>query len=116
MSAFTPQDIEKIHAAAKDRPREYIRVGMSTCGIAAGADEVYKALVDEAAKRKISIQIAKCGCLGMCYAEPLVEVKVEGLPSIVYGRVTKEIAMKIIEKHVCGKLLVNDAIFELEVR
>jgi (2Fe-2S) ferredoxin len=116
MSAFTPQDIEKIHAAAKDSPGEYIKVGMSTCGIAAGADEVYKALVDEAAKRNISIRIAKCGCLGMCYAEPLVEVSVEGLPPIVYGRVTKEIALKIIEKHVCGKSIVNDAVFELEVR
>jgi (2Fe-2S) ferredoxin len=116
MGKFSPQDIEKINSDAKSPRKNYIRVGMSTCGIAAGADEVYQILCDEAAKRKISIPISKCGCLGMCFAEPLVEVAVEGLPTVIYGHVTKEIAMKIIEKHACGKMLVNDAIFELEVR
>ena len=52
----------------------------------------------------------------MCYAEPLVEVKIDGLPQVTYGKVTKEIAMKIIEKHVCSKMLVNDAIFSLEAK
>ena len=35
-----------------------------------------------------------------------------GLPSVVYGRVNKDVAVKIIEKHVISKMLVNDCIFE----
>jgi len=96
--------------------RDWIKVGMSTCGVAAGAEEVYKTLVEESQKRNIQIDIKKCGCLGMCYAEPLVEVSVEGLPCVIYGRVDKETAIKILEKHVCAKLLVNDSIYDLSLK
>ena len=116
MDKLTPQDLDTINAQERGRSKEWIRVGMSTCGIAAGADEVLQTLKDEAKKRNVSIDIKKCGCVGMCYAEPLVEVKIDGLPQVTYGKVTKEIAMKIIEKHVCSKMLVNDAIFSLEAK
>lgn len=95
---------------------DYIRVGMSTCGIAAGADEVIAVLNDEAKKRNLSVDIRQGGCLGMCYAEPLVEVSVEGLPTVIYGKVNREAAIKIMEKHVAGKMLVNDYIFDFKVR
>jgi (2Fe-2S) ferredoxin len=49
----------------------------------------------------------------MCYAEPLVEVNVEGLPPVIYGMVNKDVATKILEKHVISKMLVNDYIFEV---
>jgi len=116
MAKLTPQDVEKIYADRKTVSKDYIKVGMSTCGIAAGADEIYATLKDELKKRNVSIELKKCGCVGMCYAEPLVEVKIDGLPAVTYGKVTKDIAMKIVEKHVCGKLLVNDSIFELEAK
>ncbi len=116
MAKFTPQDIEKVHADIKSSVKDYIKVGMSTCGIAAGADEVYATLKDELKKRNVTIDLKKCGCVGMCYAEPLVEVKIDGLPAVTYGKVNKDIAMRIVEKHVCGKLLVNDYIFELEAK
>ena len=116
MAKLTPQDVEKIYADRKTASKDYIKVGMSTCGIAAGADEIYATLKDELKKRNVSIELKKCGCVGMCYAEPLVEVKIDGLPAVTYGKVTKDIAMKIVEKHVCGKLLVNDSIFELEAK
>ncbi|MEA2012072.1 MAG: NADH-ubiquinone oxidoreductase-F iron-sulfur binding region domain-containing protein [Verrucomicrobiota bacterium] len=46
-----------------------IRVGMGSCGIAAGADEVLEKL-----REKTSIKIEAVGCIGFCYAEPLVEI------------------------------------------
>ncbi|HOU36720.1 MAG TPA: (2Fe-2S) ferredoxin domain-containing protein [Candidatus Omnitrophota bacterium] len=116
MEKLTPQDLEKINLEAKKSSGDWIKVGMSTCGIAAGADEVLQTLKDEVKKRNVAIDIRKCGCVGMCYAEPLVEVKIDGLPPVTYGKVTREIAMKIVEKHVCGKMLVNDSIFELEAK
>jgi NADP-reducing hydrogenase subunit HndB len=116
MDKLTPQDLDKINSDAKGMSADWIKVGMSTCGIAAGADEVFQILKDEVKKRNVTIDIKKCGCVGMCYAEPLVEVKIDGLPPVTYGRVTKEIAMKIVEKHVCGKMLVNDSIFQQEAQ
>ena len=51
-----------------------IRVGLATCGVAAGAQRVYEALVDAAACAGVSPSIKRVGCVGMCYNEPLVEV------------------------------------------
>ena len=89
----------------------YIRVGMSSCGLAAGAQEVFTTLTQEVARRNLNIPVLKCGCIGMCYAEPLVEVAIEGLPPVMYGKVTPEVAQKILDKHVMGKMIVQDYVY-----
>lgn len=112
---LTKEDLEKIKKDLKkeESGKNWIKVGMSACGIAAGADEVFSTLIEEAKKRNLDIEIKQCGCQGMCFAEPLVEVSVQGLPEVVYGRVNKEIATKILDKHVCSGILVKDHIYEL---
>lgn len=49
-----------------------ILIGYGSCGAAAGADEVYKALKPWANERKIPL--GKTGCIGLCYLEPIVDV------------------------------------------
>ena len=107
MAKFTPQDIEKM---AKTGPcgAARIKVGMSTCGLAAGSQEVFDILSAETVKNKLSVEVSKCGCLGMCYAEPLVEVSLPGKPSVVYGRVDKETALRIIWEHITKGIPVAD--------
>jgi NADP-reducing hydrogenase subunit HndB len=111
VSKLSHKDLETIRGQ-HTKEKSSISIGMSACGLAAGAEEVYKTLVEEVKKRHLSVEINKSGCMGMCYAEPLVEVKVEGLPTVTYGRVTPEVALRIIERHVIGKMLLNDYIFE----
>ena len=112
MNKLTPGDLDKMSQVSGDKPKDWIKVGLSSCGIAAGADEVFKFFVEEVKKRNLQIEIKKCGCAGACYAEPLVEVSVAGLPTVIYGAVNKDVATKILEKHVISKMLVNDCIFE----
>jgi (2Fe-2S) ferredoxin len=112
MNKLTPRDLDKMSQASGDKPKDWIKVGMSSCGIAAGADEIFNFFEAEVKKRNLQIEIKKCGCAGACYAEPLVEVSVEGLPPVIYGAVNKEVATKILEEHVISKILVNDYIFE----
>lgn len=88
----------------------WVRVGMSTCGLAAGAGDVFETFRDEARKRGVDIRVLKGGCLGMCHVEPLVEVSAGGLPVTLYSRVTPEVAVRILEKHVQDGILVNDHI------
>lgn len=114
MSKLTRQELEKIVPVSTGRP--YIKVGMSTCGVAAGAQEVYDLLAQEIKSHNVSIDLKKTGCIGMCHCEPLVEISIDGLPAVTYGRVTKEVALRIVEEHVCQKRLVNDHIYELPVR
>ena len=110
---LTPDDLEEMSKPAENKSKDWIKVGMSSCGIAAGAEDVFNFFVEEVKKRNLQIKIKKCGCAGMCYAEPLVEVHVEGLPSVVYGMVNKEVATKILEEHVISKMLVNDYVFDV---
>lgn len=104
--------LEAFKTAGSSLQEEYIKVGMSTCGLAAGADAIYRTFLEETKMRHMSILIQKCGCAGMCYAEPMVEVKVKGLPTVTYGKVTRDIAIRIVEKHVIEKLLLNECIYD----
>lgn len=106
-------ELNKIRNDVKRKNRNWIKVGYSTCGIAAGADEVYAVMERELKKRGLEVELKKVGCIGMCYAEPLVEVNVEGVPRVFYGKVDSERAAKIIEKHVAGKILLNDHIYDI---
>ncbi len=47
-----------------------IRVGLASCGVAAGGMPVYEMLKE----RANGLTIDETGCIGHCYAEPLVEV------------------------------------------
>ncbi|MBQ8755315.1 MAG: 4Fe-4S binding protein [Lentisphaeria bacterium] len=58
---------------------KFFRVGMASCGIAAGADRVFDAL-----KEKTSLPVLAVGCLGHCYAEPVVEAVLEDNSSVFY--------------------------------
>ncbi len=97
---------------SKNGTGEYIKVGMSTCGLAAGAEETFRTFAEEIKKHNLKVNVEKCGCLGMCYAEPLAEVKTVGLPAVWYGKVDRNAAIEIIEKHFIEKKLVNDHIFD----
>jgi (2Fe-2S) ferredoxin len=112
--AITRKDLNNLKAAALAKaPKNWIRVGYSTCGIAAGAKEVLDVLLEEAKAHSIDIEIKKCGCVGLCSAEPLVEVNVEGAPRVFYGKVNKDVAHRIMDEHVSQKKLVENHIYEI---
>ena len=78
-----------------------IVVGMATCGIAAGARPVLKALTDEIAKRNVkNVSVTQTGCIGMCQYEPIVEVFEPGKEKVTYVQVNAEKAVKIVTDHI----------------
>ena len=84
-------------------------VGMATCGIAAGARPVLKALTEEIAKRSIkNVSVTQTGCIGMCQYEPIVEVFEPGKEKVTYVQVNAEKAVKIVTDHIVnGKPVVE---------
>ena len=81
-----------------DKTRIYI--GTATCGRASGALTVLEAIKSELARRNIEAIITQVGCIGLCYAEPLVDIAKPNRPRICYGNVTPEIVPQIIEDYV----------------
>lgn len=90
-----------------------IIVGMGTCGIAAGAKEALNAFVDELNSKDIrNVVIKQVGCMGFCHSEPTVEIKMDGMPDIIYGNVDAEVARKIVHSHILEKKLVDKHVFD----
>ncbi|HQN73188.1 MAG TPA: SLBB domain-containing protein, partial [bacterium] len=59
-----------------------IKIGAGSCGIAAGAGEI----LDIFKKSFSPYEVVEVGCIGHCYAEPLVEVETDS-GSVFYGNV-----------------------------
>ncbi len=89
-------------------------IGMGTCGIAAGAKKTFDTFVEAlAGKPELkTVVIRQTGCMGLCYAEPTVEVVMPGMPTVIYGNVGPEVARKIVQEHLLNRRLVGDHVFD----
>jgi NADH-quinone oxidoreductase subunit F len=81
--------------------KKSIVVGMSTCNLAAGAEEVFK-VVRNKIKTGLDVNLAITGCLGMCYCEPQVRVIDEDGTEHLYIRVDAGRMEKILTEHAEG--------------
>jgi len=89
--------------------QKQIIVGMGTCGIAAGARDTMKAILEKIEKDNLSgIIVTQTGCIGICEMEPIVQVQIGEAPKVTYGKVTKDIAARIIDEHVLAGNFVNE--------
>jgi NADH-quinone oxidoreductase subunit F len=79
------------------RPR--ILIGTGTCGVAAGAEEILRVLEEGLKEKGLQADIIQVGCIGLCYAEPLIEVIKPGMPGIFYGNLTPELMTEIIKDY-----------------
>lgn len=121
MAKMTLDDLRKLREQTKsninrrDVSENHIQiiVGTGTCGIAAGSKDVLNAFIDAVDVQKLEhVTIRQTGCMGLCYVEPTVEVKVPGMPDTIYGKVDAAVAGKIVTEHILGKKLVEGHIFD----
>jgi NADH-quinone oxidoreductase subunit F len=86
-----------------------ILVGLGTCGIAAGAEDTYRALASKLPAGKAGgAVLEKTGCVGMCYREPLVEVRDDDGGRYTYGALTAEKVARLIDEHVIQGRPIDD--------
>jgi NADH-quinone oxidoreductase subunit F len=90
--------------------RRVISVGLGSCGVAAGAAEVYERLRQVIAREQLPVSLQRVGCSGMCYLEPLVEVQTDGKPAVTYGPVTEDAAERVLREHLLGSRPVEELI------
>ena len=106
MSKLTPRLLDELRAAHRE-PRQWIKVGLSTSGKAAGADQVYEALVRSVQARGLELLVRRTGCAGNCSDEPLVEFQVDGVPRTMYGKVDADVVEWLLDSHVIAKRVVE---------
>ena len=71
----------------RQAPGPVIYVGCATCGRAAGALETIAGFREALAANQLEAEIRQVGCLGHCYAEPLVIIQNPGFPSLLYQKI-----------------------------
>ncbi|MDF1576370.1 MAG: (2Fe-2S) ferredoxin domain-containing protein [Bacteroidales bacterium] len=87
-----------------------VKVAMATCGIASGAKATMEFMTNALEKRGVDAIVSQVGCMGYCYAEPTIEVRLPGNDPVVFGGVNLEKADEIIEKYIKGGELVDGII------
>jgi len=113
---------ERRRKAFTETPVPKIHIGMATCGIASGALETKKAFEEILAERNVEAIIHPVGCIGHCYAEPVVIIDHpdSGFPPIFYPEVTAGKAQMLVKlflgegdprfEHILGATMENDLI------
>jgi NADP-reducing hydrogenase subunit HndB len=108
------EDLKRIREQALEKKmmrtsagKAQISVAMGTCGIAAGARETMKAILNEIEAEDLSdIVVTQTGCIGLCEKEPIVQVQIGAQPKVVYGKVSPEVARQIVKEHLAaGKVI-----------
>ena len=76
-----------------------IRIGLGSCCVASGSEEVRKAVEETVENTGIRISLKNVGCVGMCHQVPLVEVIPQNEKATLYAKVRPEEIQGIIESH-----------------
>lgn len=84
-----------------------IFVGMGTCGLSSGAQDIFDTLQKTVHKYSLPINVQKTGCLGMCYKEPIVEIRTKE-NRFIYGQVKKQDVIKIVKNHIIQNKICKD--------
>lgn len=77
-----------------------IKIGLGSCGIAAGALKVKESVEAEIQQRGLELEVQTTGCIGMCHAEPLLDVIDDQERVFTYGYVSPEVVSKVFDDHI----------------
>ncbi|HYW67705.1 MAG TPA: NADH-ubiquinone oxidoreductase-F iron-sulfur binding region domain-containing protein [Candidatus Dormibacteraeota bacterium] len=84
-----------------------IAVGMGTCGRGNGAEGLYRAFAETIDRSGMNVVLASVGCFGACFQEPLVNIRLPGLPLVILHRVQANDAVRILHELSRGNI-TND--------
>lgn len=95
------ENAKKIWEDFSSGKKARVMVGAATCGRAAGALDVISAFKSELKAQGLEndVDVVETACIGLCYAEPLVEVRRAGEPSVLYSRVSPKDVGKLVKEH-----------------
>ncbi len=89
-------------------------VAMGTCGIAAGARDTMKSVLNFIETNNLSgVSVTQTGCIGMCEQEPILQVVIGENPKVTYGKVNVEVAEQIMKQHVQNGMPVKDYVLPI---
>ncbi len=83
----------------KENKEPIIYIGAASCGRAAGALDLKEGVKEFLDENKLSARTIEVGCIGPCYLEPLVDIKMPGQPRVSYNNVNAKTLPRILRSH-----------------
>ena len=80
-----------------DVTRPVIFIGAGTCGLGAGAGKTFEATERYLKEHKMDAEVIRVGCIGLCAAEPLLDIQLPGKNRISFRNVTADKVNEILE-------------------
>lgn len=114
------EDLKRIREAALQKRQLKVEsgsiqiiVGMGTTGIAAGARETMRAILEHIEQKELQgITVRQTGNIGLDSQEPIVQVVIGENPKVTYGRVTPEVAQRILDEHIGKNQIIQENVIE----
>jgi NADH-quinone oxidoreductase subunit F/NADP-reducing hydrogenase subunit HndC len=106
---------ENLSAAALRREKiakPAIFVGTGTCGLGAGARATVAAIKAFMAKFDFDADLVEVGCIGLCSAEPIVEIQMPGRTRVAFQGVTEDDAHGLLVAVLAGTIPDKLALFQ----
>ncbi len=76
-----------------------IHVGLGSCCMAKGSDQLFHALRESAGQCGGQVTIKRVGCMGMCHRTPMIEVALPGQAAAYYSDLTPGQAGALMQRH-----------------
>ena len=105
----------KVHADARwealvNGNKPWIRIGSALCGEAAGSKQVFQKVKEYLEHKGIEAIISKVGCMGMCFAEPILDIIAPGMPRTIYGPIGPDMVSGIVDEHLIKEKPVDNLV------
>jgi NADH:ubiquinone oxidoreductase subunit F (NADH-binding)/NADH:ubiquinone oxidoreductase subunit E/Pyruvate/2-oxoacid:ferredoxin oxidoreductase delta subunit len=76
-----------------------IRIGLGSCCVASGSDEIRDAVKDTIDRNGLNVKLKHVGCVGMCHQVPLVEIVPAQGEATLYSKVKAADVDQIVQSH-----------------
>ncbi|MCX6966560.1 MAG: NAD(P)H-dependent oxidoreductase subunit E, partial [Verrucomicrobia bacterium] len=96
-AATTPSTELASDDDGKEKPA--IHVGLGSCCIAKGSDQLFHALREAVKKSPVAVEVKRVGCVGICHRTPMIEVVIPGKASTYYADLRAAEAPALVRRH-----------------
>ena len=93
------QSTEEVHHHSHAGNLAEIHVGLGSCCMAKGSDQLFHALNASAAACGGNVVVKRVGCVGMCHRTPMIEVAEAGKAGTLYADLTAAQARALVQRH-----------------
>ena len=90
---------KRFRKASGEEIKGEIRIGLGSCCVASGSDDIRKAVEETIQKEQLNVKLKHVGCVGMCHQVPLVEVVPNDKEPFLYSKVRPGDVKGIVERH-----------------